>query len=68
MLHGKCIHPTDNCKDVRAMVNKHMQKKKKCDKKLTLWLKQISAVREKTKKRRKTEMELQQIFSKITDF
>ena len=29
ILHGKCSHSTDNCKDLRAMVNKHKQKKKK---------------------------------------
>ena len=29
ILHGKCSHSTDNCKDLRAMVNKHKRKKKK---------------------------------------
>ena len=29
ILHCKCSHSTDNCKDLRAMVNKHKQKKKK---------------------------------------
>ena len=29
ILHRKCSHSTDNCKDLRAMVSKHNQKKKK---------------------------------------
>ena len=29
VLHGKCSYFTDSCKDLRAMVNKHKQKKKK---------------------------------------
>ena len=29
ILDGKCSHSTDKCKDLRAMVNKHKQKKKK---------------------------------------
>ena len=29
ILHGKCNYFTDNCKDLRAMVNKYKQKKKK---------------------------------------
>ena len=29
ILHGKCSHSTYNYKDLRAMVNKHKQKKKK---------------------------------------
>ena len=27
-LHGKCSHSTDNCEDLRAMVNKHNNKKR----------------------------------------
>ena len=27
ILHGKCSHSTGNCKDLRAMVNKHKQKR-----------------------------------------
>ena len=27
ILHGKCSHSTDYCKDLRAMVVKHKQKK-----------------------------------------
>ena len=27
ILHGKCSHSTESCKDLRAMVNKHKQKK-----------------------------------------
>ena len=27
ILHGKCSHITDNCKDLYAMVKKHKQKK-----------------------------------------
>ena len=29
ILQGQCSHSTDSCRDVRAMVNKHKQKKKK---------------------------------------
>ena len=29
ILHGKCSHSSDRCKNLRAMVNKHKQKKKK---------------------------------------
>ena len=28
ILHGKCTHSTDNCKDLCAMVNKHKKKKR----------------------------------------
>ena len=27
ILHSKCSHSMDSCKDLRAMVNKHKQKK-----------------------------------------
>ena len=29
ILHGKCSHSTDSCKDLRAKVTKHKQKKRK---------------------------------------
>ena len=34
ILHRKCSHSTDNCKDLRAMVKKHKQRKKTPFKKL----------------------------------
>ena len=33
ILHSKCSDSTDSCKDLRAMVNNHKQKKKKNKKK-----------------------------------
>ena len=66
ILRGKCSHLTDNCKDLRAMINKYKQKKKKPFKKYGKSNKELNALIEKKiqkfvkyKKRRKTEKELQ---------
>ena len=66
ILHGKCSHSTDNCKNLRAMVSKHKQKKKKTFKNYGKSTKELNALIEKkfqkfvkNKKRRKTEKELQ---------
>ena len=66
ILHCKCSHSIDSCKDLRALVNKHKQKKKekeknfmnyrKSNKELNVLIKKNSV---KNKKRRKTETELQ---------
>ena len=62
ILHGKCSHPTNNCKDLRAMINKHKQKRRKPIKNYGKSNKELNALIEKTfqkfvknKKRRKTE-------------
>ena len=62
ILHGNCSHATDNCKDLRAMVNKHKQKKRKPLTNYGKSNKELNALIErkfqkfvKNKKRRKTE-------------
>ena len=62
ILHGKCNHSTDNCKDLRAMVNKHKQKKKetfknhgKSNKELNALIEKNYQIFVKNKKRKKTE-------------
>ena len=47
ILHGKCSHFTDNCKDLRAMVVKHKQKKKKKFKNYGKSNKELNALIEK---------------------
>ena len=66
ILHGKCSHSTDNCKDLHAMINKHKQKKKKPFKNYGKSNNELNALIDKkfqtfvkNKKRRKTEKELQ---------
>ena len=66
ILHGKCSHSTDNCKDLRAMVNKQKQKRKRVSWNYGKRKKELNALIEKkfqkfvkNKKRRKTEKELQ---------
>ena len=61
ILHGKYGHSTDNCKDLRAMVNKHNQKKKKSFRDYGKSNKELNALIEKkfqnfvkNKKRRKS--------------
>ena len=49
ILHGKCSHSTDNYKDLRAMVNKHKQKKKKTFKNYVRSNKELNALIEKKK-------------------
>ena len=66
ILHGKFSHSTENCNNLRAMVSKHKQKKKKPFKNYGKSNKELNALIEKKfqkfvkkKKRRKTEKELQ---------
>ena len=66
ILHGKCSHSTDNSNNLRAMINKHKQKKKKPFKNYGMSNKELNALIErkfqkfvKNKKRLKTEIELQ---------
>ena len=61
ILHRKCTHSTDNCNDLRAMVKKHKQKKKKPFKNYEKSNKELNALIKKKfqefvkkKKRRKT--------------
>ena len=67
ILLGKCSHSSDSCIDLRAMVNKHKQKKKKyfrtngkSNKELSALIKKNFQKFVKNKKGRKTEKELQQ--------
>ena len=66
ILYGKCSHSTDSCKDLRIMINKHKQKKKKSfrtyvksNKELNVLIKKKFQKFVKNKKRWKTEKELQ---------
>ena len=66
ILHDECSHSTDNCKDMRAMVNKHKQKKNKnfinygkSNKELNALIERKFQKFVKSKKRRKTQKELQ---------
>ena len=66
ILHDKCSHSTDNCKDLRAMVSKHKKRNKKSFNNYGKSNKELNALIEKkfqkfvkNKKRRKTEKELQ---------
>ena len=47
ILHGKCSHSTDNCKDLRTMVKKQKQKKKKSFKNYGKSSKELNALIEK---------------------
>ena len=47
ILQGKCSHSTDNCNDLRAMVNKHKQRKKKPFKNHAKSNKELNALNEK---------------------
>ena len=47
ILYGKCSHSTNSCKDLRAMVNKHKQKKKKNFRTYKKSNKQLNAIIEK---------------------
>ena len=48
ILYGKCSHSTDKCKDLRAMVNKHKQRKKRNFKSYRKSNKKLNALIEKT--------------------
>ena len=65
IVNRKCSHSTDSCKDLRAMVSKHKQKKKKNFKSYRKSNKELNALIEKkfqtvvkNKKRRKIEIDL----------
>ena len=51
ILHGKCCHSTDSCKDLRAMINKNKQKKKKINKFYIEFNKELNALIDKTCKK-----------------
>ena len=65
ILHRKCSHATNNCKDLHAIVNKHKQKRRRVSgimeratrAKYSNWVKFQKFM--KNKKKRKTEKELQ---------
>ena len=66
ILHGKCSHSTESWKDLRAMVNKHKQKKKMSFRNYEKSNKELNALIEKkfqkfnqNKKRKYTEKDLQ---------
>ena len=66
IIHGKCSHFIDNCKDLHAMVNEHKQKKGEEKQELMKEHNKLNAIIGKkfqkfvkNKKRRKTEKELQ---------
>ena len=66
ILHIECSHSTDNCKDLRAMINKYKQRKWRNYNFYGKRYKEHSALIEKkfekivkNKKKRKTEKELQ---------
>ena len=74
VLHGKYSYSTDSFKDLRVVVNKHKQKKKKSSTKYGKRNKELNALIEekfqkfvKNKKKRKTEKKLQH-FQKMQIF
>ena len=66
ILRGICSDSTDNCEDLHAIINKHKEKKKKnfkCDGKDNRKLNDLIEKKKKfvnNKKRRKTQIDLQQ--------
>ena len=74
ILHGKCSHSTDSCKDLHAMINNHKQKKKKNYRNYRKSSKELNALIDKkikkfvkNKKKKKTKKRAPAL-SKTADF
>ena len=65
MLHGRCSHSSDNCKNLRAFISKQKKKEKNFKpyaqgkKELNVLIEINSKISLKNKKRKKTEKILQ---------